>query len=125
MNVIALKKDLIEIGRRLYAKDHIVNGEGNLSIKLADDRFLATASGVHKGFLTTEDIVVCDLEGNLIEGIKNTLETIQDMNATFQHLQVIGKASRNRGKSKVNKLFQHLLEVQAIGSRDRRTGHGN
>jgi methylthioribulose-1-phosphate dehydratase len=36
---------------------------GNLSARLSDSTFLITASGKHKGALTADDFLVCDLDG--------------------------------------------------------------
>src|SRR5688572_23082863 len=61
------RREIIEIGRRLYAKDLIAAGDGNLSLKVGRDRVLVTASGAHKGFLQPEDVVMVDLQGNPVD----------------------------------------------------------
>lgn len=60
---------ICEIGRRMYSKDFIAANEGNLSIRLGD-RLLATPTGVCKGYLTPEDLVVTDLEGKELQGTR-------------------------------------------------------
>jgi len=53
----------------LYQKDLIAGTDGNVSIKLPDNKgFLITASGIHKGFLKIEDMVGVDWQGNVIFG---------------------------------------------------------
>jgi L-fuculose-phosphate aldolase len=49
---------LIEAGRRLGARGLISAGEGNLSIRLDDERLLCTPSGARKDELTEDDLVV-------------------------------------------------------------------
>lgn len=58
---------ICEIGRRLYAKDLVAANEGNLSIRLGD-RLLATPTGLCKGFLQPDDLVVTDLQGAQLSG---------------------------------------------------------
>lgn len=58
---------ICKIGRRMYEKDIIAANEGNLSIRLGD-RLLATPTGVCKGFLQPEDLVLTDLQGRQISG---------------------------------------------------------
>lgn len=59
----ALKDHLIHIGRRADARGWLMATSGNLSARLDPETFLITASGCHKGELTREDFLVCDLDG--------------------------------------------------------------
>lgn len=67
MNETACREWICEIGRRMYDKDLVAANEGNLSIRI-DNRLLATPTGVCKGFLKPEDLVITDLEGKQISG---------------------------------------------------------
>ena len=67
MNYHSAKKLMIEIGKRMYERGLIAGCDGNLSIRLPGGKILATTSGVSKGFLTEENLVLLDLEGKLLE----------------------------------------------------------
>ena len=54
---------MVEVGRRLYARQLVNGGEGNLSARLGPRRLLCTPTGVNKGFLSEDQLVVTDLEG--------------------------------------------------------------
>lgn len=56
-------RDLIAAGRRLWERGLISGTDGNLSVRIAADRVLATVSGVPKGDLRREHLVEIDLEG--------------------------------------------------------------
>jgi L-fuculose-phosphate aldolase len=58
----SLRSDIVEVGRRLYARGLIAGNEGNVSVR-DGDRLLVTPGGRCKGFLSPEDVVVTDLEG--------------------------------------------------------------
>lgn len=73
---------IIDFGRRLYEKNMVAANDGNLSVKIGDNAVLITPSGVSKGFLTPEMLVVVDLENNLIEG------NFSQSSETKMHLQV-------------------------------------
>ncbi len=60
--------EILEIGRRVYNRGFVAANDGNLSVRVDNDKFLITASGKSKGFLTREDILLCDLEGNILAG---------------------------------------------------------
>ena len=66
----AARAELAEIGGRLHARDLVGAAEGNLSVRLGPDRFLVTASGVSKGHLRPEDLVVVDGRGELVSGAR-------------------------------------------------------
>src|SRR5688500_6418472 len=57
-----LRCDIVEVGRRLYARGLIGGNEGNISVRRGETLFV-TPAGVCKGFLTPEMIVRTDLEG--------------------------------------------------------------
>jgi L-fuculose-phosphate aldolase len=52
-------------GQRLYAKGLIAAGDGNLSVRVDVGRWMVTASGTHKGFLTDDDVLEVDAGGRL------------------------------------------------------------
>ena len=63
----AARAAIIEVGRRLYARGLVCAAEGNISLRLGPDEIVATASGVHKGYLTPDQVVVIDRAGALRE----------------------------------------------------------
>jgi L-fuculose-phosphate aldolase len=60
----ALRAQMVEVGRRLHSRGLIGGGEGNLSARLGPRRLLCTPTGINKGHLREEDLVVTDLEGD-------------------------------------------------------------
>ena len=67
---------ICEIGRRMYTKDLVAANEGNLSIRLGE-RLLATPTGLCKGYLEPDDLVITDLQGNQIEGRRKVSSEIK------------------------------------------------
>ena len=59
---------LCRIGGLLYERGHVVGHDGNVSVRLEGDRILITPSGVCKGRMEPDMMVLCDLEGNVLEG---------------------------------------------------------
>jgi len=58
-----IKEQMCEIGRRIWQRGFCAGNEGNHSVRLGDDRFLCTPSGMSKGFLEPDDLVVVDQDG--------------------------------------------------------------
>ena len=67
MNEHEIKELMCEIGRRVYAKGMVAANDGNFSVKLNENEFLCTPTGVSKGYMTPESICKVDAKGNVLE----------------------------------------------------------
>ncbi len=66
-----IKKQICEIGKRIYDRGMVAANDGNISVKLNDNEFLCTPTGVSKGFMTPEYICKVDAKGNVIQANGN------------------------------------------------------
>lgn len=62
-----IKKQLCDIGRRIYQNGFVAANDGNFSVKITDNEFYCTPTGVSKGFMTPDMILKVDGQGNLLE----------------------------------------------------------
>ena len=69
-NVFQLKKDICEIGRRIYNKGFAAANDGNISIRVGENEFLCTPTMHSKGFLKPDDICTIDITGKQTAGRK-------------------------------------------------------
>jgi L-fuculose-phosphate aldolase len=77
-----LRADIVEIGRRLYARGYTASNDGNISVRLGDDRLLMTPKGVCKGFMEPRMMCITDLEGRKLAGERDPSSEMQ------MHLEV-------------------------------------
>lgn len=68
----ALRQEICQVCHLLYERGYVVSNDGNVSVRLGEDRLLITPSGVGKGRMTPEMLVVCDLEGNVLAGDRHS-----------------------------------------------------
>jgi len=68
VNEWELKKQIVEIGKRIWQRGYVASNDGNITVMMNDDELLTTPTGVSKGFMTTEMIIKCDKKGNVISG---------------------------------------------------------
>ncbi len=61
-----LRELMCEIGRRVYNKGMVAANDGNFSVKLTENEYLCTPTGVSKGFMTPEYICKVDAKGNIL-----------------------------------------------------------
>lgn len=64
---LEIKQEMCEIGKRVYNRGMVASNDGNFSVKLNDNEFLCTPTGVSKGFMTPEYICKVDAKGNVLE----------------------------------------------------------
>lgn len=63
-----MKKEIADIGRLLYERGFLAGTDGNISVRLDDDRIMITPSGLAKGRLSAEDMVIVDINGKHLQG---------------------------------------------------------
>ena len=62
-----VKEHIVEIATRCYDRGLLVAGDGNISVRVGENRLIATPSGVSKGWMKPEMMCVVDLAGNALE----------------------------------------------------------
>lgn len=62
-----IKKEICEIGKRIYNRGMVAANDGNISVKLNDNEFLCTPTGVSKGFMTPDYICKVDKDGKVLQ----------------------------------------------------------
>ena len=60
------KKLIVEIGKRMYAKNFVATNDGNISCKVDDDLIWTTPTGVSKGFMSEDEMVKMRLDGTVL-----------------------------------------------------------
>ena len=60
------KKLIIDIGKRMYAKNFVAANDGNISCKVDDDIIWATPTGVSKGYMSEDILVKLRLDGTIL-----------------------------------------------------------
>ena len=77
-----LRADIVEVGRRLYARGYTASNDGNISLRLDDQRLLMTPKSVCKGFMSPEMLCITDLSGRKLAGERDPSSEMQ------MHLEV-------------------------------------
>lgn len=67
-NERAMREEICEIGRRIWQREYVAANDGNITVRLSENEILATPTGVSKGYLTPDMLVVIDRQGNKLRG---------------------------------------------------------
>ncbi len=70
MSEYEIKKQICDIGKRIYDRRMVAANDGNISVKISENEFLCTPTGVSKGFMTPEYICKIDKDGNVLQANK-------------------------------------------------------
>src|ERR1700730_8250736 len=88
----SLRADIVEVGRRMYAREYTDANAGNISVRLGADRLLMTPQNVCKGFMTPDMMCITDLDGRKLQGDRDPSTEM------LMHLEV----------------YRHRPDVQAV-----------
>ncbi len=70
INAHQIKKDICEIGQRIYNKGFAAANDGNITVRISENEVLCTPTMHSKGFLKPDDISTIDMTGKQIAGRK-------------------------------------------------------
>ena len=62
------RREICDVCHLLYERGYVVSNDGNVSLRVGENRILITPSGVGKGRMTEDMLVLCDLDGNVLAG---------------------------------------------------------
>jgi L-fuculose-phosphate aldolase len=82
------RAEIVRIGRLMYDKGFVVATDGNLSVRLGPERILCTPSGLCKGFMQPEQLIVVDAEGRRAGSSTPANRNLQPTSEMAMHLQV-------------------------------------
>lgn len=70
------REQIVRYGRMLHERGFVAAMDGNLSVRLQDDRILVTPTCLSKGAMRPADMVVVDLKGRRVAGRRNVTSEI-------------------------------------------------
>jgi L-fuculose-phosphate aldolase len=65
-----IRQDIVEIGRMVWQKGWVAANDGNITVRLDSERVMCTPTGVSKGMMHPDDMIIVDMQGRKILGQK-------------------------------------------------------
>ena len=72
-----IKREICEVGHKLWMKGFVAANDGNISVKVSENEYYCTPTGVSKGDLTPDMIIKVDKDGKKLEGKLNPSSEIK------------------------------------------------
>jgi len=63
-----MRRDIVVFGRMLHQRGYVAATDGNLSVRLDENRILTTPTSMSKGAMRPSDLVIVDMEGRRLAG---------------------------------------------------------
>lgn len=74
-----LRQQICDIGALMYRNGYIDGTSGNISARLDNDHILTTPSGVAKGFMTPDQLIVIDMDGQRVDSCDDGLRPTSEV----------------------------------------------
>jgi L-fuculose-phosphate aldolase len=68
LNLNQVKKEICDIGDRIYKKGFAAGNDGNISYRISENQVVCTPTLVCKGYLKPDDLCIVDMEGKQLSG---------------------------------------------------------
>lgn len=81
-SVYQVKREIIDICQRIYQRGYVAANDGNVSVRVDDNRVIMTPTGMSKGFLKVDQLVMVDMQGRQIGG------TLKPSSEALLHLDI-------------------------------------
>ncbi len=81
-----LREEICLVGKQMYQNRLVDGAAGNISARLDSNHILITPSGVSKGFMQPEQMIVLDLNGNKVDKSEATAN-LKPSSETPMHLE--------------------------------------
>ncbi len=84
----ALREEFVRIGQLMHMRSYVTATDGNLSARLDADRFLVTPSGLSKGYMTPDQMVVIDWDAKPVgESRYGPVRSLKPSSEILLHLE--------------------------------------
>ena len=106
-NEIELRHAIIECGRIAYERHLMTSNDGNISVRMENGQVLITPSGLSKGRMNLDDLLIVDLDGNVISSRPDRKPSSE----TPMHLEVYKHRDDVRAVVHAHPIFATTLTV--------------
>jgi len=104
-----LRAAIIEAGKIAYQSGLMISNDGNISVRMQNGHILMTPSGVCKGRINPEDLLIIDLDGRLIKSAADP--ALKPSSEQPMHLEVYRRRPDVRAVIHTHLIFANALVI--------------
>jgi len=84
-----LRTKIVKVGEYLWQRGLVAANDGNISARLSATEILITPTGISKGMMQAEELIVVDLEGKVLRGdLKPSSEQLMHLEVYQQRTEI-------------------------------------
>lgn len=87
MNEAELREQMCLVGQLMHRNGYVDGAGGNISVRLDDEHLLTTPSGVAKGFMTPDQMIMVDMKGKRAETLDASQPKLRPTSEIAMHLE--------------------------------------
>ncbi|MBZ0300974.1 MAG: class II aldolase/adducin family protein [Anaerolineae bacterium] len=114
----ALREQICQIGRLMYQNGYIDSTSGNISARLGPDRILCTPSGLAKGFMSPDQLIEVDPDGNRVGAVTEANAHLKPTSEILMHLECYRQRDDVNGVVHAHPPTAIALTIAGIGLED-------
>lgn len=115
MTEAALREQICHIGRLMYQNGYIDATSGNISARLGPDRILCTPSGLPKGFMTPDQLIVVDMNAQRVGPTTEANANLKPTSEILMHLECYRQREDVQGVVHAHPPTAVALTIAGIG----------
>src|SRR5689334_15851699 len=92
-----LRRLIVRIGKLMRRYGYIDGGSGNISARLGPNEILITPSGLGKGYMRPDQLIVIDMDGKKVGAVTDGNRDMRASSETAMHLEVYRQRSDVNG----------------------------
>jgi L-fuculose-phosphate aldolase len=104
-----LRNAIVETGKIAYQSGLMISNDGNISVLMPDGNVLITPSGVCKGRIKAEDLLIIDLHGNIIKSASDP--SLKPTSEQPMHLEVYRQRQDVRAVIHTHLIYANALAI--------------
>jgi L-fuculose-phosphate aldolase len=83
----ALREEIVRVGRLMYERGLVVGIDGNISARMDEAHVLCTPSGLCKGMMTSEQLIVVNMDGHKVGPGTDANRDLRPTSEVMMHLE--------------------------------------
>lgn len=118
VNETAMRQEIVRVGQLMYDKGLVVGRDGNISARLSQDRILITPSGLCKGMMSEDQLIIIDMDGNRVDTPTDANRALRPTSEITMHLEAYKRRAGIGGVVHAHPPYAITLSIAGISLKD-------
>ena len=118
VNETTMRQEIVRVGQLMYDKGLVIGRDGNISARLGQDRILITPSGLCKGMMSEDQLIIIDMEGQRVDSPTDANRNLRPTSEITMHLEAYRQRPGIGGVVHAHPPYAITLSIAGISLKD-------